>query len=183
VPRGHEGRKVLEPVRVDAPDDRADHLAAGRNEDDGERLQPHRSRLEREERGEDARREHAEAELARSPKVLIEPESAGRPDCDDGERDGGQTAHPCIFVDRAVAVHAYAFRSLPSWENACTEAVERCVDGEFTERRNWMFGISLGGILVIVGIVLAIVWSLWIGIIVALIGLIAFGGFARGRWY
>jgi hypothetical protein len=57
------------------------------------------------------------------------------------------------------------------------------MDGEFTERRNWMFGISLGGILVIVGIVLAIVWSLWIGIIVALIGLIAFGGFARGRWY
>jgi len=57
------------------------------------------------------------------------------------------------------------------------------VDGEFTERRNWMFGISLGGILVIVGIVLAIVWSLWIGIIIALIGLIAFGGFARGRWY
>lgn len=57
------------------------------------------------------------------------------------------------------------------------------MDGEFTERRNWMFGISLGGILVIVGIVLAIVWNLWIGIIVALIGLIAFGGFARGRWY
>ena len=38
-------------------------------------------------------------------------------------------------------------------------------------------GISLGGILVIVGIVVAIVWSVWIGIIVALIGLLAFGGF------
>jgi hypothetical protein len=46
-----------------------------------------------------------------------------------------------------------------------------------------MGGISLGGILVIVGIILAIVWSLWIGIIIALIGLLAFGGFARGRWY
>jgi hypothetical protein len=46
-----------------------------------------------------------------------------------------------------------------------------------------MGGISLGGILVIVGIVLAIFWNLWIGLIVALIGLIAFGGFARGRWY
>ena len=46
-----------------------------------------------------------------------------------------------------------------------------------------MAGIGLGGILVIVGIVLAIVWSLWIGIIVALIGLIAFGGFAKGKWY
>jgi hypothetical protein len=44
-------------------------------------------------------------------------------------------------------------------------------------------GISLGGILVIVGIVLMIVWSFWIGLIVALIGLIAFGGFARGKWY
>ncbi len=46
-----------------------------------------------------------------------------------------------------------------------------------------MGGISLGGILVVVGIILAIVWSLWIGIIIALIGLIAFGGFAKGRWY
>jgi hypothetical protein len=44
-------------------------------------------------------------------------------------------------------------------------------------------GISLGGILVIVGIVLMIVWSFWIGLIIALVGLIAFGGFARGRWY
>jgi len=26
-------------------------------------------------------------------------------------------------------------------------------------------------------------WSLWIGLIVVLIGLIAFGGFARGKWY
>lgn len=46
-----------------------------------------------------------------------------------------------------------------------------------------MFGISVGGIIVIVGIVLMIVWSLWIGLIVALVGLLAFGGFARGRWY
>lgn len=44
-------------------------------------------------------------------------------------------------------------------------------------------GISLGGILVIIGIIVAIVWSLLIGIIIALVGLIAFGGFARGRWY
>jgi hypothetical protein len=44
-------------------------------------------------------------------------------------------------------------------------------------------GIGIGGILVIVGILLAIFWSVWIGIIVALVGLIAFGGFARGRWY
>lgn len=44
-------------------------------------------------------------------------------------------------------------------------------------------GISLGGILVIIGVVLMIVWSFWVGLIIVLIGLIAFGGFARGRWY
>jgi len=46
-----------------------------------------------------------------------------------------------------------------------------------------MAGIGLGGILVIVGIVLAIVWSVWAGLIIALVGLIAFGGFAKGKWY
>ena len=50
-------------------------------------------------------------------------------------------------------------------------------------RRSGVGGISLGGILVILGIVLMIVWSFWAGLILALIGLIAFGGFARGRWY
>ena len=44
-----------------------------------------------------------------------------------------------------------------------------------------MGGISLGGIIVIIGIVVAIFWSVWLGLIIALIGLIAFGGFARGR--
>ena len=51
------------------------------------------------------------------------------------------------------------------------------------DRDSGIGGISLGGILVIVGIVLMIVWSFWIGLVVALIGLIAFGGFARGKWY
>jgi hypothetical protein len=46
-----------------------------------------------------------------------------------------------------------------------------------------MGGISLGGIIVIVGVVTMIFWSFWIGLIVTLIGLIAFGGFARGKWY
>jgi hypothetical protein len=44
-------------------------------------------------------------------------------------------------------------------------------------------GITLGGIIVIVGIVLMFVTSFWLGLIVALVGLIFFGGFARGRWY
>lgn len=49
--------------------------------------------------------------------------------------------------------------------------------------RGSLGGIGLGGILVIVGILLALFWSVWVGIIVVLVGLIAFGGFARGRWY
>jgi hypothetical protein len=51
------------------------------------------------------------------------------------------------------------------------------------EPRGGTAGISLGGILVIIGIVVAIFWSVVLGVIIALIGLIAFGGFARGRWY
>ena len=45
-------------------------------------------------------------------------------------------------------------------------------------------GFTLGGIVVIVvGIVVMVLWSFWIGLIIALIGLVAFGGFARGKWY
>ncbi len=44
-------------------------------------------------------------------------------------------------------------------------------------------GIGIGGILVIVGIIVALFWSLWLGIIIALVGLVAFGGFAKGKWY
>lgn len=52
------------------------------------------------------------------------------------------------------------------------------------DRRGGLIGgLSLGGVLVIVGVVVALVWSLLLGIIIALIGLIAFGGFVRGKWY
>ena len=52
------------------------------------------------------------------------------------------------------------------------------------ERRGFACtGIGIGGILVIVGIIVMIFWSFWLGLIIALISLIAFGGFARGRWY
>jgi hypothetical protein len=44
-------------------------------------------------------------------------------------------------------------------------------------------GIGVGGLIVIAGILIAIFWSLLIGIIAILIGLIAFGGFAKGKWY
>jgi hypothetical protein len=42
-------------------------------------------------------------------------------------------------------------------------------------------GITLGGIIVIVGIVLMFVWSFWIGLIIALVGLVAFGGVHAGQ--
>jgi len=40
--------------------------------------------------------------------------------------------------------------------------------------RGGIGGISVGGILVIIGIIVALVWSLILGIIIILIGLIAF---------
>ena len=40
-------------------------------------------------------------------------------------------------------------------------------------------GITTGSIIVIVGIIVAILWSVILGVIIALIGLVAFGGFAR----
>ena len=39
-----------------------------------------------------------------------------------------------------------------------------------------------GGILVIIGIVIALAWSLLLGLIIVVIGL-GVGGFRRGRWY
>jgi hypothetical protein len=50
-------------------------------------------------------------------------------------------------------------------------------------REGGMAGLTLGGAIVIAGVLIAIFWSVIVGIIVALIGLIAFGGFVRGRWY
>ena len=44
-------------------------------------------------------------------------------------------------------------------------------------------GLTLGGILVLLGIIVVVVWSFWIGLVIALIGLVAFGGFVRGKWY
>lgn len=55
--------------------------------------------------------------------------------------------------------------------------------GDDTTADKGIGGIGLGGVIVIAGIVIMIVWSFWIGLILTLIGLIAFGGFARGKWY
>jgi hypothetical protein len=42
--------------------------------------------------------------------------------------------------------------------------------------------MALGGILVIIGIVVALAWSVLLGLLIVLLGL-ALGGFRRGRWY
>jgi hypothetical protein len=44
-------------------------------------------------------------------------------------------------------------------------------------------GISTGGILVIVGVVVALFLSFALGLVIAIVGLVAFGGFVRGKWY
>ena len=51
------------------------------------------------------------------------------------------------------------------------------------ERSGGIGGIPPAGILVIVGVVVMLVWSILLGAIIVLVGLVAFGGFARGRWY
>jgi len=56
-------------------------------------------------------------------------------------------------------------------------AVDRRRGGRFAG------GLGVGGALVIVGILVALFWSLILGIIIILVGLIAFGGFAAGKWY
>jgi hypothetical protein len=67
-------------------------------------------------------------------------------------------------------------KTSPEWANT---AAAREV--ELVRSRNG--GISLGGILVIVGILLVIFWSFWWGLIIGLVGLVLFGGFAKGKWY
>jgi hypothetical protein len=42
--------------------------------------------------------------------------------------------------------------------------------------------VGIGALLVIVGIIVLIFWSLWLGLILIILGLL-FGGFRRGRWY
>lgn len=44
-------------------------------------------------------------------------------------------------------------------------------------------GLTLGGIIVVAGILIVLFWNILLGIIVIVLGLVAFGGFARGRWY
>jgi hypothetical protein len=62
------------------------------------------------------------------------------------------------------------------------EALETCRIAPL-KRKEHGVPLGIGGILVILGVVLIVFGHLILGIILALIGLVAFGGFARGRWY
>jgi len=55
--------------------------------------------------------------------------------------------------------------------------------GGFMGDRKLLGGISTGGIIVIVGLLAMFFLNFWLGLIVMLVGLIAFGGFVKGKWY
>jgi hypothetical protein len=106
------------------------------------------------------------------------------------EQSGGVTARRSLAIGESAHV---GWASL-SAALGCRQVSARALTGtehdlstyreEAGMRDAHIGGISLGGILVIVGIVLAILlghW--WIGLIIAIIGLTLFGGFARGKWY
>jgi hypothetical protein len=42
--------------------------------------------------------------------------------------------------------------------------------------------MGIGAVLIVIGIVLLIVYNVWVGLILIILGLL-FGGFRRGRWY
>jgi hypothetical protein len=43
--------------------------------------------------------------------------------------------------------------------------------------------MNIGGGLVVAGVLVALIWSFWFGVIIAVIGLAVFGGFVKGKWY
>ena len=48
------------------------------------------------------------------------------------------------------------------------------------EPRSGASGVWIGGILAVLGLILMIVWSFWIGLIVTLVGFVFFGWLFRG---
>ena len=102
MPRRDEGRQVVQPVPVEAPDERPDDLAERREPHDGERLQPHGPGLEGDQRRQDERREHTETELASPVDVPVCREHGNDGHDDRHERQEGQAAHRRIFVETAV---------------------------------------------------------------------------------
>jgi hypothetical protein len=78
-----------------------------------------------------------------------------------------------------------AYRGLESGSVEEDRSLRKEKEVATTERRYGPgAGITLGGIIVIAGILVWILfgWTI-VGIILILVGLLAFGGFSRGRWY
>lgn len=44
-------------------------------------------------------------------------------------------------------------------------------------------GIALGGIVAVAGLIIALWFSVLIGVILIIVGLVPMGGFAKGKWY
>lgn len=82
-----------------------------------------------------------------------------------------------LFRSRRLTLGAGGQTSPAGNEKESEMAVDRRRGGRFAG------GLGVGGVLVIVGILVALFWSLILGIILILVGLIAFGGFAAGKWY
>jgi hypothetical protein len=108
VARRHERGKVVEPVGVETPYERADDLADRRDRNDRQRLDTHLRRMSREECSEDADREDTERKLARMSDVLVDDEPAEGPGGDGEQCDQLEAVHHRIFVDAAAGVRSNA---------------------------------------------------------------------------
>src|SRR3954453_19845217 len=90
----------------------------------------------------------------------------------------GRREHAAAYRPRACGPAPVRFGVLRGWEFVppSRRATER--GGQMGNGNGGIAGIGLGGVLVIAGIVIAVVWSVWLGVILAIVGLVAFGGFA-----
>jgi hypothetical protein len=82
---------------------------------------------------------------------------------------------PLVVVTLAFPRAGYCAAGHPTRKEKLVATPER--------RGGGIAGISTGGVIVIVGIVVMIFWSFLLGLIITLVGLVAFGGFVRGKWY
>jgi hypothetical protein len=125
-----------------------------------------------------------QSRLQAAPRVRLNSAGARPYESQTGGRRGSRTRAAATALATAKTRHLpQRRRKVLADGNVSRQAIAGGLMAAEPERGRRFGGLTLGGIIVIVGIVLMIVWSFWIGLIVALIGLIAFGGFVRGKWY
>jgi hypothetical protein len=91
--------------------------------------------------------------------------------------------HVALRVERLREAEAF-YRELVALEVAFREAETAKGWRTLPARAAWEDAEAAGGgILGIAGVLIMFIWSLLLGLIVALIGLVGFGGFVRGKWY